>query len=130
MRIQGYGLDPAAVWRKQLESRAASPLSQASGPAARSATPGARSVGALSPLTEPSRSAAGAATEGPSFGDLLHKAVGMDGQADKAVQSFVRGETPLHETMVSLAKADIGLRLLVNVRNKLLDAYREVMRMS
>lgn len=36
----------------------------------------------------------------------------------------------LHGTMIALQEADIQLRLVANVRNKLIDAYREIMRMG
>ncbi len=65
-----------------------------------------------------------------SFSHILTQAVGNDASARQAVDNYVRGDAPLHETMVAVTKADISLRLLVNVRNKLLDAYRQVMRMS
>lgn len=125
MRIQGYGLDAAAVWRKQLQqSVAATAPQQADGA---KVGPG-RAATAIEGLREGGLRPA--EVEGPSFSDVLQRAVGLDGAADKAVQRYVRGDAPLHETMIALTKADVSLRLLVNVRNKLLDAYREVMRMS
>jgi flagellar hook-basal body complex protein FliE len=36
----------------------------------------------------------------------------------------------IHETMLAVERADMSLKLLMQVRNKLLDAYREVMRMQ
>ncbi len=49
--------------------------------------------------------------------------------ADKAIQELGTGETRnIHETMILLEKADISFRLMMEVRNKLMDAYREIMR--
>jgi flagellar hook-basal body complex protein FliE len=45
-------------------------------------------------------------------------------------QATIKGATNIHETMIQLAQADMGLSLLAKVRNKALDAYHEVMRMS
>jgi flagellar hook-basal body complex protein FliE len=68
---------------------------------------------------------------GPTFSDLLRSVLANDAAAQQATDSYAVGQTQnLHETMIAIEKADISLSLLVNVRNKLLDAYREVMRMS
>jgi flagellar hook-basal body complex protein FliE len=48
--------------------------------------------------------------------------------ADKAVQELGAGKTTnIHETMILLEKADISFRLMMQVRNKLMEAYREIM---
>jgi flagellar hook-basal body complex protein FliE len=52
-------------------------------------------------------------------------------QANRAVESFTRGDGPsIHDTLLAMEKADISLRYMVSVRDRLLDAYREVMRMG
>jgi len=48
----------------------------------------------------------------------------------KAITFAVERRADLHEVMVSAAKADISLRLLVKIRNKLVEAYQEIMRMQ
>lgn len=51
--------------------------------------------------------------------------------ADHAAQQIAAGETKnLHEAMIKLEEADISLRLMVQVRNKAVEAYQEVMRMQ
>ena len=73
------------------------------------------------------------AQEGSSlnFADLLRQVAATESTAQQAVDTYAVGASQnLHETMIALEKADISLSLLVNVRNKFLDAYREVMRMS
>lgn len=51
--------------------------------------------------------------------------------ADKAVQNVQAGRTEnLHEAIIALEKADIAFRTLLTVRNKLLEAYQEIMRMQ
>ncbi|MBI5508996.1 MAG: flagellar hook-basal body complex protein FliE [Deltaproteobacteria bacterium] len=57
----------------------------------------------------------------------------VDSQATAAaaVDGFAAGlQGNLHETLLAVDKADISLKLLVTVRNRLLDAYRELMRMG
>ncbi len=51
--------------------------------------------------------------------------------ADQKVQQFAMGESQdLHEVVVASEKADISLRFLLQVRNKLLEAYQEMMRVQ
>ena len=51
--------------------------------------------------------------------------------ATQAVEGFANGmDGRIHETMMTVEKADISLKYVVNVRNKLMEAYREVMRMG
>jgi flagellar hook-basal body complex protein FliE len=51
--------------------------------------------------------------------------------ADQAVLQANTGENVnLHELMISMEKADISLRMMVQVRNKAIDAYQEIMRMQ
>ncbi len=68
----------------------------------------------------------------PSFQAVLSEAFGqvdgMQKKADEMVIDFSKGHIDnLHDVMVAIDKADIGLKLTVEIRNKLLDAYREVM---
>jgi flagellar hook-basal body complex protein FliE len=72
---------------------------------------------------------------GKSFGDTLQKAVmevnRLQAEADRAAEGLVTGREPnLHRTIVALEKADISFKLMMKVRDKIIDAYREVMRMS
>jgi flagellar hook-basal body complex protein FliE len=51
--------------------------------------------------------------------------------ADKAAVALQTGKAEnLHEVMLSMEEADISMRLLVQMRNKALDAYQEIMRMQ
>jgi flagellar hook-basal body complex protein FliE len=50
-------------------------------------------------------------------------------KAETSIQDYVSGkETNLHNTLISLEKADISFKLMMQVRNKLLDAYQQIMR--
>jgi flagellar hook-basal body complex protein FliE len=73
-------------------------------------------------------------TGSPGFGDVIKQAIervsDMEIQADQSIEQLLKGETGIHETMIALQKADISLRLLLQVRNKVMDAYREIMRMQ
>ncbi|NOY13975.1 MAG: flagellar hook-basal body complex protein FliE [Deltaproteobacteria bacterium] len=51
--------------------------------------------------------------------------------ADRAAEQVAAGKTKnLHEAMIKLEEADISLRMVVQVRNKVVEAYQEVMRMQ
>jgi len=51
--------------------------------------------------------------------------------ADQKIQSFALGQTQdLHEVVVASEKADISLRFLLQLRNKMLEAYQEMMRVQ
>lgn len=51
--------------------------------------------------------------------------------ANQSVQDLATGRRKtLHETMIAVEKADVSFRMLLAVRNKLLSAYQEVMRMQ
>ncbi len=52
-------------------------------------------------------------------------------EADTAVAAVTTGRSQnLHEMMIALDKADVSFRMLTKVRNKCVEAYQEVMRMS
>ena len=69
------------------------------------------------------------------FGSALKDAVGALGQlgaqADASSLSMAKGDPiDLHEVMLNTEQASLGFSMALQVRNKLVDAYTEVMRMS
>ena len=49
--------------------------------------------------------------------------------ATASIQSYISGEnTNLHETLLSLEKADLSFKLMMTVRSKLVGAYQQIMR--
>lgn len=82
-----------------------------------------------------SLSAPGAAEPGKGFGDVLkasmEKVNNFQKEADTAVKELVAGRNKnIHETMLIVERADTSLKLMMQVRNKVLDAYKEIMRMQ
>ncbi|MES2965345.1 MAG: flagellar hook-basal body complex protein FliE [Bdellovibrionota bacterium] len=70
-----------------------------------------------------------------SFADTLKDAVGtvntLHIDADKKAQALATGKTTdIPEVMMAAEKADIALRMMVQVRNKIIDAYQDVMKMQ
>ena len=71
--------------------------------------------------------------EGTSFADTLSESLNkvndLQKEADKAIEDFATGKTRnIHETMIAVNKADLAFRLTMQVRNKIVEAYQEVMR--
>lgn len=71
--------------------------------------------------------------DGDGFGQTLKSAIeqvdALQGEADLESQKLAGGAGNLHETMLALEKADVAMRVAMKVRNKILEAYNEVMRM-
>ena len=65
-----------------------------------------------------------------TLGGALQKVDQIQLEADAQAEKVALGGGNLHEMSLALEKADISLRLAVKVRNKLLDAYNEIMRMG
>jgi flagellar hook-basal body complex protein FliE len=52
-------------------------------------------------------------------------------EADQAVQELATGnEKDIHQTMIALEKAEVSFQLMMQVRNKIVSAYEEIMRMQ
>jgi len=91
---------------------------------------------ALKGLSSPAAGAkTGVEADGPSFADALaqslEKVNDLQKEADQAITEFVSGETGnIHETMIAVNKADLAFRLTMQVRNKIVEAYNEVLRMQ
>lgn len=63
--------------------------------------------------------------------DAMDKVTQAESRADGSVQSLLTGQTAnIHETMIALQKADVSFQLMLQVRNKIVGAYEEIMRMQ
>jgi flagellar hook-basal body complex protein FliE len=52
-------------------------------------------------------------------------------QADQSIKDLVAGKSKnIHETMLQVQKAELSLKTMMQVRNKILEAYKEIMRMQ
>lgn len=74
-------------------------------------------------------------TNNISFLDYLNNAMGETNNlvlnSERISEDFAIGKTDnIHEVLVSMEKADIALQFTMQVRNKVLDAYNEIMRMQ
>lgn len=69
------------------------------------------------------------------FQDLLEKGVKEVNigarEAEKASMDLASGRSSnIHETMLAVTKAELGFNMMVQMRNKIIEAYQEVMRMQ
>jgi flagellar hook-basal body complex protein FliE len=68
------------------------------------------------------------------FGDALNRLLtAVDtsaGEANSAVSNMAQGTGDVHEAMIALQRSEMALQLTVQVRNKLVQAYQDVMRMT
>ena len=70
-----------------------------------------------------------------SFATLLQQSLervdGLQHEADAAARAFALGQAPsVHDTMIAMEKADLSLRLTTTVRDKIVEAYQDIMRMQ
>jgi len=92
----------------------------------------------LSPVVDQAadavRGQAGATPPGGSFGQLLGRALeglsALESRADQLTAMLARGEpVELHEVIIATEKAQLALDLAVQMRNRVVEAYQEIMRM-
>lgn len=68
---------------------------------------------------------------GQMFKQTLEEVQAAQNQSDKLTSELVTGEVQdIHEVMIASQKASLSLQLTVQVRNKVVEAYQEVMRMQ
>ena len=70
---------------------------------------------------------------GVDFGSTLNRLVNAvessNAQANQATIGMVDGTTDVHDAMIALQRADMTFQLTMQIRNKLVNAYQEMMRM-
>ena len=73
-----------------------------------------------------------AAEEKGTFGGLLRDAIQqvseLENTSQGELQKFANDESDLHSVMLALEKADISFQMMMQVRNKFVQAYQEIMK--
>ena len=65
------------------------------------------------------------------LGQMVREVNAQQGAANAAVTGVLTGQnTSLHQAMIAVEEANTSFQLMVEVRNKLLDSYQELMRMQ
>ena len=70
-----------------------------------------------------------------SFGKIITDMLKETNQqmldADKAIEAFAAGKIEnVHDVMIATEKASLSFQLVMQVRNKVIEAYQELMRMQ
>ncbi len=89
-------------------------------------------IGTLLPQALPGVGTAtggGAENFADSLGRLVNAVESTNSDANAAVGRMLDGSGDVHEAMIALQRADMTLQLTMQVRNKLVQAYQDVMRM-
>ncbi len=86
-------------------------------------------------LTDSSAPAAGESANGASFAATLEKALGsvneMQLQAQEGARSLAAGTAAnIHDVTIAMEQANVALQLTATVRNRAVEAYQEIMRMT
>ncbi len=93
-------------------------------------------IGANRPLPEAADKASSRRTgTGESFADLLANAIDeanrLQKESDDQIGKLLAGkEADLHTVLIAMQKAQISFQLLMQVRNKIVEAYQEISRMQ
>ena len=66
---------------------------------------------------------------GESLAKLVNSVEASGTEANSAVAQMLDGRGEVHDAMIALQRAELTLQLTVQVRNKLVQAYQDVMRM-
>jgi flagellar hook-basal body complex protein FliE len=94
------------------------------------------SIANITPLTLPQLTPASSAAGQPGdFQKVLTGAINqvesLNNSAADSVQKFLRGDNEeLHTTILATQKAEMAFQLGLQVRNKVVDAYQEIMKMQ
>lgn len=71
---------------------------------------------------------------GAAFGQELSNAIStldhLQVDADAQADAVAQGNGNLHEVAIAFEKADVAMRLATRLRNKVVDAYNDIMKMS
>ena len=94
-----------------------------------------RSGDLLPPLSPAGKTTGAKEGGGKSFGNVLQDIMQdinkLQLNADEAIAKVQLDNTgSIHEAMIALEKANLSFRTMMQIRNKILDAYQEVMRMQ
>jgi len=83
-------------------------------------------------IPQPSASPAGEKAAGSSFGNVLKDAINqvnsLETDSQTEMNKFLSEETDIHTVMMALEKADISFQVMMQVRNKIVSAYQEIMK--
>ena len=60
--------------------------------------------------------------------DSLNEVNKLQLQSDKAIQELAAGKETIHETMIAMEKASVSFQMMMQIRNKIIEAYQDIMK--
>jgi flagellar hook-basal body complex protein FliE len=94
-------------------------------------TPGFTPIIAPTPIQGTGQSAAAGGGFGTAMADALDGVGALQNAAHASAESFMNGETEeIHKVALDQQKAALSLDLFLQVRNKVISAYQEIMKMQ
>jgi flagellar hook-basal body complex protein FliE len=85
-------------------------------------------------LFQPNQTTRATGGQGSGFGEMLNSAVNQLGQttrtADQRSQAMATGRADLIDVVTAVAETEVAVETLVSVRDKVVQAYEEIMRMQ
>lgn len=129
-------MTPLSAVHQMMPAFGATPMSAADLMAPRASGIAPAELGPVTSPDAPSSTNPGRAVQGvPSFSDVLGRMVNdvnaKQALASDTVNALQSGQNvPLHQAVIAMEEASVSFQLMVEVRNKLLDSYQELMRMQ
>jgi flagellar hook-basal body complex protein FliE len=92
-------------------------------------------LGGVQPVGSGPAAEPGGPAQGSNFREMLdgylREVNSLQTTADVAVRDLAVGKSDsVHDVIVAVSEADLSFRLMMEVRNRLLEAYKEIMRMQ
>jgi flagellar hook-basal body complex protein FliE len=116
--LTGEGEQAAVAFQQAYAEAASREFPGADLPGARPSDPGTSATAALQGLGRP-------------LSAFLDEVNGLQIQSDHLKQEFATGgDVELHDVMVAEEQASVAVELTMQLRNKMMEAYQEIMRMS
>lgn len=89
----------------------------------------------ITPPTGPTAPTGAGNDNGGGFGSLLNQAIDRVGElkhtSDQQVSELIQGDRQdVHNVMIAVEKADVAFQLMMQVRNKIVNAYEEVSKLQ
>jgi flagellar hook-basal body complex protein FliE len=99
-----------------------------------SPTVAANAYASIGRILDPGVAGKASAASGPSFGDLLKDAIGdvVEGgrKADLQTNAMAAGKANIMDVVTAVAETDVKVSTLVSVRDKVIAAYEDIMKMA
>lgn len=93
------------------------------------------SIAPIKPIMDIGTTSVNTEDQSANFGDMLKKAVeevnGLQQQSADMKTKLLTGQIDdIHQVMIAAEKADLSFQLTMQIRNKVVEAYQEIMRMQ